>query len=544
MDDPGSLRPILGVAEPLKVEVDLELFISSIKLTAECGFGAVLILDGEGTIVYASSMLEEMTNQRPEEVVGTPFIDLVPPDSRDMAHEALSDALKGESIQEQKLSLKRKGGDAVSVEVNLKPVESSGAISWTLCFLREVDDYERQYKGLKESEERYRSLFELAPEGILTTDLKGTITSANSAFYKLTGFSEEEVVGKFILSIGTISMRDFPKLLGIFKSIIQGKKTGSIKFRYNRKDGSIRWAEGYTKVVHVGPRKWEGLAVLRDITERKENEDALQRSLEELTRSNQELDDYTYVVSHDLKAPLRSIMAFSEFLNSDYGDKLDETGMEYLSRIQAATTRMDSLIEDLLVLSRIGRLYLETAEVDLDELMQSIILDFEAQIKESGAEITWDHLPTLRVWRVWIRQLLANLIANGLKFNESKVPKVHIGFREKDEGYVFSVRDNGIGIKKANQEKIFKLFQRLHTQEEYPGTGAGLAICKKIVESLGGRIWVESKQGRRSTFYFTVPKDIGEGEMGGHAAVDAEADDVTPDIIIEYDSSLEVRADE
>ncbi len=238
-----------------------------------------------------------------------------------------------------------------------------------------------------------------------------------------------------------------------------------------------------------------------------QQKEKLQISLNELKRSNRELDDYTYVVSHDLKAPLRSITAFSKFLLDDYSNKLDETGKEYLMRIIDASTRMDGLIKDLLVLSRVGRKYTEAEMVDLNELVDQIKLDFEAQPGDSGVEVVVCELPRIRTQKVWMRQLFTNLIVNGLKFNKSPTPRVEVSCVEREGDFLFSVRDNGIGIKEKDQKRLFKLFLRLHTQDEYSGTGAGLAICRKIVESLGGEIWVESRVGEGSTFYFTYPKE-------------------------------------
>jgi len=253
----------------------------------------------------------------------------------------------------------------------------------------------------------------------------------------------------------------------------------------------------------------------RLVEDRARAEEALERSLEELERSNRELDDYTYVVSHDLRAPLRTIKAFGGFVLDDYGDRLDERGRDYLRRIIDATTRIDELAEDLLVLSRVGRKYMDAASVDLNKLMEEIKLDFELQMVERGAEIIVGELPMVKTQRVWMRQLLTNLIRNGLTFNKSTPPRVEVACAEREDDYLFSVSDNGIGIDEKYYDRIFKKFQRLHTQEEYPGTGAGLAICKKIVKYFGGEIWVESRLGEGSTFHFTFPKGkMDEPELG------------------------------
>lgn len=235
--------------------------------------------------------------------------------------------------------------------------------------------------------------------------------------------------------------------------------------------------------------------------------EALVESLEEVERSNRELEDYAYVVSHDLKAPLRSISAFSSFLNEEYRVKLDEVGQEYLDRIINAADRMRALIQDLLVLSRVGRKYTEKERVDLNDVIEEIKIDLKAQLEEDRRQITAGKLPVIRVQKVWMSQVFRNLITNGLKFNKSPVPKVEIKSKERKEDYLFSIEDNGIGIRKEDQKKLFKLFRRLHTQDEYEGTGAGLTIVKKIVEINGGKIWLESEPDVGTTFNFTYPKN-------------------------------------
>jgi signal transduction histidine kinase len=226
----------------------------------------------------------------------------------------------------------------------------------------------------------------------------------------------------------------------------------------------------------------------------------------ELERSNKELESYTYVVSHDLKAPLRSIRTFSEFLLEDNAEQLDDDGKMYLTRMTNAAAHMDTLISDLLMMSRVGRMYLETEQVDLNEVLDGIKNDLYATIEERGATVNVSKLPTIEGQKTWIKQLFTNFISNGLKFNESGNPLIEINVEETPEEYTFRVTDNGIGIAPENHDKIFKLFERLHTNEEYEGTGAGLTICMKIVNDWGGRLWVESEAGKGSSFHFTLPK--------------------------------------
>ena len=239
-----------------------------------------------------------------------------------------------------------------------------------------------------------------------------------------------------------------------------------------------------------------------------QEKEKLRKSLEELGELNSELDEYAHIVSHDLKSPLRSIQTFAEFLLKDASSKLDDKERDYLDRIIRASKRMSELIKDLLLLSKVNRKFLDVEVIDLKEIVKKIKTDLEATISERGARIQCSDLPEIQGHGVLIQQLFRNLINNGLKFNDSPTPEIEVGCEDRYDYYLFHVRDNGIGIEEKDFKKIFKLFQRLHTQEEYPGTGAGLTICLKIVESYGGRIWVESKPGVGTTFYFTIPKNV------------------------------------
>ncbi len=252
---------------------------------------------------------------------------------------------------------------------------------------------------------------------------------------------------------------------------------------------------------------WTAERVLREwghITERRKIEKELERYVKELEQVNRDLKEFTSTVSHDLKAPLRTIQAFSTLLMEDYADSLDETGRGYLNKIREAVERMSMQIEDLLKLSRVGRKYTELEMVDLNELLEEVKTDLSARIAERKGEVVVGELPTVTTQRVWMKELFMNLIDNGLKFNKSAKPKVEISYENSGKNYLFRVRDNGIGIEERYLDRIFNLFERLHTHE-YDGTGAGLTICKKIVEELGGVIWVESKPGKGSTFCFTLP---------------------------------------
>jgi len=274
------------------------------------------------------------------------------------------------------------------------------------------------------------------------------------------------------------------------------------------KSGAMDYIAKSAEGIHELPwtaeraiREWESIIGWRRA------EEEFGGYVRELERANRDLDDFAVTISHDLKAPLHTIQAFSMLLMEDYADALDETGRGYLSKVRKAAERMSTLIEDLLKLSRVGRKFTEPETVDLNALLEEIKADLKARIEERSGEVVVEKLPGIFTQRVWMKELFTNLIDNGLKFNKSDKPKVEISCDASEESYLFKVKDNGIGIEEKYQAKIFNLFERLHSQSEYEGTGAGLAICKKVVEELGGTIRVESKSGEGSTFFFTIPKN-------------------------------------
>jgi signal transduction histidine kinase len=246
-----------------------------------------------------------------------------------------------------------------------------------------------------------------------------------------------------------------------------------------------------------------------DITDRKEIEIKLNDALESVQKSNSELEQFAYVASHDLQEPLRMVTSFLTQLEKKYGDTLDNKAKEYIFFAVDGAKRMRQIILDLLEFSRVGRMDETLKEVSIDSIVQEIIILHGKQIEELHASIKYDELPTIITHKTPIRQLFQNIIGNSLKYHRSGVPPIiEIKCHDKNEYWEFSISDNGIGIESDYHEKIFVIFQRLHNKDEYSGTGIGLAICRKIIESLGGKIWITSVLNEGSTFYFTIPKQI------------------------------------
>jgi light-regulated signal transduction histidine kinase (bacteriophytochrome) len=282
--------------------------------------------------------------------------------------------------------------------------------------------------------------------------------------------------------------------------------------RYLRKDGSTVWVSlGVALVRGDGGAPLYEIAMFDDITERKQAEAALHEAHEELKRSNSELEQFAYVASHDLQEPLRMVSSYTELLGRRYGEKFDADAKEFMGYIVDGAARMKQLIEDLLAYSRVGTKGKDFKPVELDRALRRALGNLKAAIDESGAAVTHDPLPTLQADEVQLAQLFQNLIGNALKFRAEAAPRIRVQVSEMDKFVEFAVRDNGIGIEPQYFERIFMVFQRLHNKGEYPGTGIGLAICKKVVERHGGQIRVESRPGEGSAFIFTLPKERANG---------------------------------
>jgi len=225
----------------------------------------------------------------------------------------------------------------------------------------------------------------------------------------------------------------------------------------------------------------------------------------ELQRSNEELQQFAYVVSHDLQEPLRVVASYVQQLAERYQDKLEAEANELIGYALDGAKPMQQLIVDLLAYSRIETIGQEFAPTDCEGVLQRVLSDLRVAIEESGAEVTHDPLPQVMADNVQLGQVLQNLLGNAIKFRSQEPPRIHVSARQEGQQWVFSVRDNGIGINPRYAERIFGIFERLHPRTEYPGTGIGLAICKKIVERHGGQIWVESEPGKGAAFFFTLP---------------------------------------
>ncbi len=291
------------------------------------------------------------------------------------------------------------------------------------------------------------------------------------------------------------------------EAIDQTGSTRDFEVRLRKKNGEVMdcllTATRRRSTDGGSPGEIQGL--VRDVTERKRAEDELRRYSEELARSNADLQQFAYVASHDLQEPLRMVSSYTQLLGRRYKGNLDADADEFIGYAVDGATRMQNLINDLLAYSRVGAFGKPVEPTDCNHVFEHVVTDLRAAIDDSRAVVAHDPLPTVMADESELAHLFQNLIGNAIKFHGDEQPRVHVSAELNGEDWVFSVRDNGIGIEQQYADRIFRVFQRLHTRDKYSGTGIGLAICKRIVEGHGGRIWLESEPGKGSVFNFTIP---------------------------------------
>lgn len=367
-------------------------------------------------------------------------------------------------------------------------------------------------RAAEERERRTAEKLRLAAEagnvGLWDWDVPTNEVYFSSRWKAQLGYADDEIPHRFSEWENRLHPDDRERALSILhRYLAKPWPDFEYDFRLRHKDGSYRWilARADTllgtdgQILHM-----TGCHI--DVTEQKRAEAELKRTLAELERSNAELAQFAYIASHDLQEPLRAVTGCVQLLAKRYRGRLDERAEELIQHSVDGAARMQALIQDLLAYSRVGSHATPMTETDCGKALDLALANLSTVIGERGAVITRDPLPTLRVDRSQVVQLFQNLIGNGVKFCAGRQPEIHVRAEARDGEYVFSVRDNGIGIEPKYHERIFEIFQRLHTRSEYPGTGIGLALCKRIVERHGGRIWLESAEGQGTTFYFSIPQ--------------------------------------
>ena len=440
------------------------------------------------------------------ETIGKSAAMLVPPGEQEKFTRLMEKVKRGEPVISQETERVRKDGKHIFVSLTLSPVrDAAGRIVGVSAIGCDITEQKRLQDALRRSGEEFRELFDNAPIGFHELDTEGRLTRINNTELQILGYTAGELMGQFVWKLSAdeeLSRRaTFAKLGGEappphgFERVLRRKDGSSVPVLIH--DRLLKRADGVIIGIH---------STIEDITERKRAEEKLQLALAELERSNKELEQFAYIASHDLQEPLRMVSSYTQLLAKRFEGQLDEKTRKYVHYAVDGAFRMKTLINDLLTYSRVGRRGKPLEPADSSVVLGEALRNLAALVEENRAVITHENLPTVCADGSQLVLVFQNLIANAIKFRRADVPRIHVSAQDKGGEWVFAVKDNGIGIESRHADRIFVIFQRLHTHEEYSGNGIGLAVCKRVVERHGGKIWFESEPGSSTTFFFTIPK--------------------------------------
>jgi PAS domain S-box-containing protein len=520
-DSAGNLRGFSEFSHDLSEEQASE---ARYRGLLEAAPDAMVVVNQGGEIVLLNVQAEKQFGYSRDELVGQKVKNIIP---QGFAERLIADATRStaDALAQQigmgiVLSGRRKDGSEFPIEIMLSPLESPGGILVTAA-IRDISVRKTAEEHLVQMESRYRGLLEAAPDAMVVVNQGGEIVLVNVQAEKQFGYSRDELVGQKVKNIipqGFAERLIADATRSTVDALAQQMGMG-IELSGRRKDGS----EFPIEIMLSPLESPEGIlvtAAIRNISARKKSEEdnaELERRVVERTKelavanrvleeSNVELKQFAYVASHDLQSPLRSISGFVELLRLEYQEKLDDQAQDWIRRTVQSVEQMQTLIRDLLSYSRVDARARPFTLIPFSDIVKAALTQLDSSIRDSGAEVTWDPLPSIMGDRSQLVQLMQNLIGNGLNYRGDQPPRIHISAKRSEAEWTFSVRDNGIGIDPKHHEQIFEIFKRLHDEKEYPGTGIGLAVCRRVVNRHGGRIWVESAPGRGSTFCFTIPE--------------------------------------
>jgi PAS domain S-box-containing protein len=487
------------IAERNRVEASLRREKMLSDTIIETLPGLFYVIDGEERLVRWNRELERISGCSTDEIAARHPLEFFAPDDRPVLAERLREGFTV-GFTSAEADVVAKDGSRhprlfTSKRVELDQKMSLVGVGIDITARREAEERVQREKRFSDT------LIDTLPGIFYVFDEQGHFLRWNDNLERVSQYSSAEVaaISPLDLFVGTDREEITRRIEQVFRD---GQATAQADFV--AKDGSA------TPYFFTGQRVFfdDRLCLIGmgiDITERTLVEDALRQRTQELARSNADLEQFAYVASHDLQQPLRAVASYTQLLARRYQHQLDGDAQRFIERTIAAVARMQALIRDLLAYSRVGTRGLAFGPTDCEVVLRDVLDDLQAAIAETDAVVTHDVLPVVPADASQLRQLLQNVIGNAIKFRGSAPPRVHVAARPEDGCWRFSVRDNGIGIEPEYADRIFVIFQRLHSRRTYPGTGVGLAICKKIVERHGGRVWVESQPAQGATVYFELP---------------------------------------
>lgn len=461
---------------------------------------AIISKDLNGIITSWNSSAERLFGYTAAEVIGKSITIIIPADRLEEEPRILARLRRGERVDHFETIRQRKDGSLLDISLTISPVKDDhGSIIGVSKIARDITERKRAQSALLASEARFRQLADAMPHIVWTARPDGYIDYYNERWYEFTGFSRDTFGDVSWLPV--LHLDDVRSCRETWYSVVGSGKIFNNEYRlWDKRQRRWHWFLGRALPVRDGNGnivKWFGSFV--DIDDQKRVE-------EELLRANQDLEQFAFTASHDLQEPLRSVKIYSELLADNFGGALDGRAFEFLQYVRTGATRMELLIRDLLTYTHVMKFETPAEPADAGVALKAALANLEGAVVEAGASITSDPLPSLWVHATHLQQLFQNLVGNAIKYrSRDRPPTVHVRADRENGYWNFAVSDNGIGINSAYKETIFGLFKRLHTSDEYSGTGIGLAICHRIVDRYNGRIWVESEPGRGSTFRFTLP---------------------------------------
>ena len=501
----------------------------------------------DGVITNWNAGAERIFGYPASEVEGQPVSVLVPPEVANDALDIVERIKRGEQVDHIETVCLRRDGSYVDVSLTISPLkDTTGAIIGASTIARDITERKQAEEEERRHSQEMATLYSVANTLAQPGSFRERVTNV---LERLVGLTRADQVAlrvpdhrgqglEAIAAAGPVVQENMRGLLPYAQGVAgaaftQGEPVIVNDYRTSElasPEGVALGVEsvaslpvkvagrtiGVVNIISRDPNHFttERIRLLNTIVgevgvllENARLYETLQERADELARSNADLEQFAYVASHDLQEPLRSVVGFTSLLSRRYEGKLDENADRFIGRAVAAASRMQVLINDLLSYSRVGRNLEDPEVIDVEALLAHEVDGLHTSIEESGADITYDQLPSIVADSSLMGQVFRNLIGNAIKFRAEEPPKVHVSAENLGNEWKFAVRDNGIGIDPQFAQRIFTIFQRLHTREDYPGTGIGLSICKKAVERLGGRIWVESQLGMGSTFYFTIPME-------------------------------------
>ncbi len=467
----------------------------------------LLVVDPDAKIKAMNKATCELLGYKEEELLGRPVETLFAVGKEMLlTGTGLEKLIEEGQLSNYETCYQAKDGNEIPILLSCSVMkDEDGNIACIVCTAKDITERKKAEQALSQERDLLQALIDNIPDSIYFKDDKNRFVRVNKTKAEHSGTTPENMIGK--TDFDFLPKKEAKECFADDNRVMRSNRPLSDKIeKITHKDGTEYWFS-VTKIPRHNERGEVigTMGISRDIS-------GLKKTQEELGRSNAELENFAYIASHDLQEPLRMVSSYLQLLERRYKGRFDSDADEFISYAVDGASRMEGMINDLLEYSRVSTKAKPFKPTECEAVLERTLDNLKIAIEESRAVVTHTPLPTVMADGIQLVQLFQNLIGNAIKFRDKKPPQIHLSAKEQNSKWLFSVRDNGIGISPEYIERIFQVFQRLHSRADYPGTGIGLAVCKRIVEHHGGRIWVESQSGKGSTFYFTIP--IREGKIG------------------------------